>query len=79
MYGLLFSDGSVNLWTSDLGELRDDLRWAKACADTDPDFVGVEPVVRVGTNHGDAQWETFENARIEIPDWWWARVAEEDE
>lgn len=79
MYGLMFPDGSVDFWTSDLDELRDDLHWVKWCAKTDSDYEDAEPVVQVGTSSADMQWETFEDARIEIPDWWWARVAEENE
>jgi len=71
MYGLLFPDGSVDFQTSDLGELRKDLRWARSVATFYSEYVDLEPVVQVGTSYADASWETFEDARIEIPDWWW--------
>jgi len=79
MYGLQFQSGEVDFVTSDLGELRKDLRQMRRAAQFYSEYAGLVPVVQVGTNPADVQWETFEDARIEIPDWWWARVAEENE
>ena len=71
MYGIRYYDGDIDLY-SNLRELRDDLVWIREAAETNPRlFGGAEPVVRVGTNPADYQWETFEDARVEIPNWWW--------
>ena len=72
MYGLRFSEGDIDYVTNDLGELRDDLRYVREQATVEPSlFAGAVPVVQVGTSSADMQWETFEDARIEIPDWWY--------
>lgn len=71
MYGIRYDDGDIDLY-SDLRELRDDLIWSREQAETNPRlFGGAEPVVQVGTNPDDLQWETFEDARVEIPAVWW--------
>lgn len=71
MYGIMYPDGDIDLCYY-LEELREELLWVRAKeAEGYSSFAGAEPVVRVGTNPDDYQWETFEDARVEIPAVWW--------
>ena len=71
MYGIRYPDGDIDLY-HDLRKLKEDLAWVhEMFASGHAVFEGAEPVVQVGTNPGDLQWETFEDARVEIPAWWW--------
>lgn len=66
MLAIRYPDGHLD-HCADLAEVEEALAWAREQAKTDPElFSGAVPVIKVGTNPEDYQWETFEDAPLEV-------------
>lgn len=71
MYGIRYANGEVDNLSYDLRFLMEDYLWSiDSSRRGSVVFDGATPVVQVGTNPDDLQWETFSDAHVEIPDAW---------